>query len=200
MITQEVAQGVAILSGVGGFLTCAAMVLVGRLFASPQRRGCRKRATERTQGRAERISVPPVTTIRAQPDRPDRARRQGSRRFTGSVAATHQTASAVRVQPRGRPLWQHRRWEPRGNTLHGFYRTALGTFEGEIQQYRSSRPLFFIMAPPPELRRHEHWICFHATGPNRFWVHLTPKPRDPDTGIREIERILIEALSRRSNG
>ena len=207
MITQAVAKGVAILAGTGGFLACAAVVLTGRLFASPHRRKIGRHAAWRRRRRVHASSAierEPGPSHMAEPVAGGRQRSPSTtiESQQPESSPTPRVGKPVRakVRPVGRTLWEHRHWEPRGNVLHGFYRTPLGSFEGEIQQYRSSCPRFFISSPPPVLHGHEHWICFHETEDDRFWVHLAPKPKDPDTGIREIERFLIEALSRRSDG
>jgi hypothetical protein len=94
----------------------------------------------------------------------------------------------VVVEPKYRPYWQMQDWTPDGDRLIGEYKTPLGSFVGYVNNYRSRRPQFFIVNPPKQLSRHPHHACFQRKGNGHSWVHFGTKPRNPDSGIREIER------------
>ena len=103
--------------------------------------------------------------------------------------------SVVLVEHVTESYWEETGWHPEGRRLIGYYRTPFGSFEGYIERWRTGEPKFYIVRPPRELRDCEHWVCFRARGSGHYWVHFGQKPRTPDTGIVEIERILTEALS-----
>lgn len=98
------------------------------------------------------------------------------------------------VQPEYRPYWQMQDWKVRGDKLVGEYKTPLGSSVGYIKHYESREPLFFIVNPPEQLRRHPHHACFRSKGNGHVWVHFRINPNTPDSGIRQIEMILTEAL------
>lgn len=101
----------------------------------------------------------------------------------------------VKVRPQPTSLWESRMWRVRGNSLVGYYRTPWGAFRGKINNYRGNNPSFYIHDPPEGLHDHPHAPCFQPRGNGRFFVHFSPKPRDPDSGIRKIEQILHEVLN-----
>lgn len=105
-------------------------------------------------------------------------------------------ASRIFVRPIDRPYWELKHWHFKGNDLVGFYRTPYGSYEGYIKHPNCLRPEFYIVDPPVELRAHPHWICFHHIGGNRYSIHFSPPPPNPDAGIVEVEKVLAEALSR----
>ena len=98
------------------------------------------------------------------------------------------------VEPKYRPYWQMQDWTPTGDRLIGEYKTPLGSFVGYVNNYRSKTPQFFIVNPPKQLSRHPHHACFQKKGNGHTWVHFGTKPTNPDSGIREIEKVLTEAL------
>lgn len=102
--------------------------------------------------------------------------------------------SQVAVEPKYRPYWQMQDWTPDGDRLIGEYKTPLGSFVGYVNNFRSQRPQFFIVNPPKQLSRHSHHACFQKKGNGHTWIHFGIKPTDPDSGIREIEKVLTEAL------
>jgi len=110
---------------------------------------------------------------------------------------TGSTPSRIVVRPQSQCLWQERGWTPRGNSLRGYYRTSIGAFPGRIYRYRSTSPSFYISELPPGIKQHEHRPCFQSRSGGEYFVHFSPNPRDPDTGIRQIEKILAEALADR---
>ena len=103
----------------------------------------------------------------------------------------------VAVKPKYRPYWQIQGWEVIGDTLFGLYRTPLGSTVGYVENYKSREPRFYVVDPPDQLRRHPHRACFQgrpSRGKGHHWVHFGIKPKNPDSGILEIEKILMEAL------
>jgi hypothetical protein len=102
--------------------------------------------------------------------------------------------SNIVVQPEYRPYWEMQDWKASGDRLTGEYRTPLGSSVGYIKHYKSREPLFYIVNPPKQLSRHRHHACFRDRGKGHVWVHFGTKPTNPDSGIREIEKILAEAL------
>jgi hypothetical protein len=85
--------------------------------------------------------------------------------------------------------WRQNWW---GSRLTGFYRSRMGSWEGEIQLGYS--PRFYVLNPPPELRGHPHWVCFTPVGGGWFRVHFKTRPNDIDSGILSIERMINEAF------
>jgi hypothetical protein len=103
----------------------------------------------------------------------------------------------VVVKPKDRPYWQMQDWVVVGDTLVGEYKTPLGSTVGYIENYKSREPLFYVVNPPAQLNRHPHRHCFQSRssrGKGHYWVHFGKKPTNPDSGILEIEKILMEAL------
>jgi hypothetical protein len=103
----------------------------------------------------------------------------------------------VVVKPIYRPYWQIQGWVAVGDTLVGQYMTPLGSTVGHIENYKSREPLFYVVNPPAQLKGHPHRHCFQSRssrGKGHYWVHFGTKPRNPDSGILEIEKILMEAL------
>jgi len=80
--------------------------------------------------------------------------------------------------------------------LVGYYRTKFGSFKGEIIPASLS---FYIFKPPKELKNHSHWACFSHRGGSKYSIHFAYLPRDIDSGIMQVERILHEAFSQHSS-
>jgi hypothetical protein len=84
-------------------------------------------------------------------------------------------------------------------TWNGYYRTRFGSWRGMIKT--TTPPKYYIHNPPKGLKtRHSHKSCFHEApeiGGGWYWVHfstaLNPTPRDLDSGVIKLERILYEA-------
>jgi len=102
--------------------------------------------------------------------------------------------SNIVIQPEYRPYWKMQDWKVSGDRLIGEYKTPLGSSVGYIKHYKSREPLFYIVNPPEQLSRHPHHACFRRKDNGHTWVHFRIKPRNPDSGIRQIEMILAEAL------
>jgi hypothetical protein len=101
---------------------------------------------------------------------------------------------AARSYKEGQGWWLETGIDP---TWHGYYRTRYGrSFEGQVENLAD--PKFYIQLDNPEesLKKHRHWICFrNQNNGGRYWVHLSPVPKDIDSGILAIERMLNEALA-----
>lgn len=77
-----------------------------------------------------------------------------------------------------------RQWE-------GYYRTRYGSYKGKIE--RSSSPKFYIHNPPEPLRQH-HWACFTELPGGWYSAHFKKLPKDADSGVMAIERLINEAF------
>jgi hypothetical protein len=77
-----------------------------------------------------------------------------------------------------------RRWE-------GYYRTRYGSFRGKVEH--SSPPKFYIHNPPEPLHHH-HWACFTEASGGWYSIHFKIRPKDADSGVMEIERLINEAF------
>ena len=92
--------------------------------------------------------------------------------------------------------WVEQGWKLMGNKLGGYYRTLYKAFPGHIDLFDSGKHRYFIQNPPPQLQQHRHWPCFVHKGAGLYWVHFHIEPRNVDTGIVTIEKILGESLER----
>jgi hypothetical protein len=86
-------------------------------------------------------------------------------------------------------------WEFKGGEpphWEGYYKTPKATFWGWIEQV--ARPRYCIFKPPEALKRAHaaNIIDQHQQG----WhtVHFCTQPKDLDSGVLEIERLLKQAL------
>ena len=104
----------------------------------------------------------------------------------------------VQVQRSKKPYHVEQGWQRSGGgllsnlKLKGYYRTRYGSFRGEIKL--GSSPSFYIFKPPDELRDHSHWVCFSPRGGGRYSIHFVVRPRDVDSAIMQIERMIHEAF------
>lgn len=89
--------------------------------------------------------------------------------------------------------WQDSGWVRHGDVMKGYYRTFRGSFKGEIHIVRSGHHRYFIMEPPPQLKKHEHSMCFLWRGRGRYLVHWQSQPASVDAGILRLEQILQES-------
>ena len=106
----------------------------------------------------------------------------------------------ITVKRSDRPYYEEQGWKQSKGTwfsgdpkFTGYYRTPYGSFKGEI--LTGSSPSFFIIKPPKELKSHSHWICFSYRGSGRYSIHFAVRPRDVDSGIMRIERMIHEAFT-----
>jgi hypothetical protein len=75
---------------------------------------------------------------------------------------------------------------------HGYYRTRFGSYKGRITA--STPPQYYIYQPPEGLTtKHTHKNCFYLMRDNWCSVHFKIQPRDLDSGVIKLERILCEA-------
>ena len=226
MIGREVAAGIAIFSGIGVLAAALALYRVGRPSASPPwigREIVTDTAVAHVVARNDITSQPiaavaqaatvrplivprPVSPVRIEPRRPS-PRAAGAGRVVVIQPATGSstpTRRPILLRPIDRPYWDLTHWREVGDRLTGFYRTPLESIEGYVLHAKSERPEFYIVQPPAALQKHKHAICFRDTGQktNTYSIHFSPAPRDPDTGILAVEKVLGEALAdqRRSTG
>lgn len=88
-------------------------------------------------------------------------------------------------------------WELKGGAdphWEGWYKTPQGNFRGWIDQL--ARPRYCIYKPPEALQHHRHRSCF-TDQKHHGWhtVHFATLPKDLDSGVLEIERILRQAFA-----
>lgn len=219
MIEREVAAGIAIFSGMGILAAALALYRVGRPSASPPWTGRESVADSPVPHVVARNAVtspsPPlaaqIVTVRPQivvsPGSPVRIepRTPGPRDpESGRVIVVVPTAGSstparrpILLRPVNRPYWDLTHWREDGDCLTGFYRTPWGSFDGYVRHAKGERPEFYIAQPPAALWKHKHAICFRDTGQktNTYSIHFSPAPRDPDTGILAVEKVLGEALA-----
>jgi hypothetical protein len=75
---------------------------------------------------------------------------------------------------------------------HGYYRTQYKSFKGRIE---ATTPLkFSLQHLPPGLERHSHKACFTKRSDGWYAIHFSTPPKDLDSGVMAIERILHEAV------
>ena len=213
MIEEGAVKGIAILAGMAGLLIGALLERVGRRKAVPPRR---RRVPfdppqqAKNQASIERTTVVVPTPNQLAPLGPALQRQESqhvSQATLKRAGVIHVGASSVitrrpttgraatLIRPINRPYWQLRHWERKGDRLTGFYRTPGGTYEGYILHPNAPRPEFFIKNPPAALKRHHHWICFHAVSKDSYSIHFSPAPPNPDAGILAVEKVLSEALT-----
>jgi hypothetical protein len=105
-----------------------------------------------------------------------------------------------RLEP---PYWRQQGWQRAVLDFcpgyKGYYRTLYGSYPGEIKEEDTEGYDFFILKPPEQLMNHPHWICFTYQGKDlqerdRYHIHFKKKPRDIDSGIIAIERLIRESF------
>lgn len=122
----------------------------------------------------------------------------------GGAVVVPRTTPQTKINPAPKPrasitaqpvlLWEQRKWTPTGNNLHGYFRVkGIGAVKGEIHNYRSREPHFFVINPP---EIYSHRECFHPKGNGRWWIHFNRLP-GVDAGIFAVEAIMADALRRR---
>lgn len=98
------------------------------------------------------------------------------------------------VQRNSVPFFQERGWRRKNGSLRGFYRTRHGSFEGWIKNPFSKNADYYIKRPPKAVVSGPHGACFTERRREVFSIHFSPRPRDVNTGIRAVERVILEAL------
>jgi hypothetical protein len=74
----------------------------------------------------------------------------------------------------------------------GYFRTRFGSYKARITV--SNPPQYYIHKPPAGLKtRHSHSACFTALADGWYSVHFRIMPKDLDSGVIKLERILCEA-------
>ena len=80
-----------------------------------------------------------------------------------------------------------------GREWQGYYRTRYGSFKGRVVA-SSTPPGFYVYKPPAKLSSHSHSACFTSQGNGWHSVHFRRVPKDIDSGVIAIERILYESM------
>lgn len=172
MITQSAAEGIAMLSGLGGVLACLALVLVvrlvGRRISSPRRSKTRI-VTEMPPG-----VDPSAKAIEEKAPAPQLPSSQPKIRVLRSIQPTLD-------------------WEKQADRWVGSYRTSTATYDGYIRNLESARREFYIVSPPQVLLNHTNGRALIHRGNGRYQVQFAVAPHSAVAGVEAIERMLIEA-------
>jgi hypothetical protein len=86
-------------------------------------------------------------------------------------------------------------WEFKGGESphwEGYYKTPKTTFRGRIDQV--ARPRYCIFKPPEALKRAYGGNIIDQHREGWHTVHFCTQPKDLDSGVLEIERLLRQAL------
>jgi hypothetical protein len=80
-----------------------------------------------------------------------------------------------------------------GYEWQGYYRTRYGSFKGRV--LANASPSFYVYKPPEALNaKHSHSACFSSQGNGWYSAHFKRVPKDVDSGVMAIERILTESM------
>lgn len=101
------------------------------------------------------------------------------------------------VRPNPLPYHMEKGWQKTGRVYHGYYRTRLGAFKGEIEERPGGDHKFYIFDPPEEVLNGPHTPCFTHVGNNRYHIHFRIDARSLDAGVMSVERLLYQSLKRR---
>jgi hypothetical protein len=105
-------------------------------------------------------------------------------------------ATGQPVQRSAESYIQERGWRLtygwRGFQRKGYYRSRAGSFQGKI--VLTYPPRFYVRYPPEGLFRHQHRICFTKRPRGWYAVHWRILPKDLDSGVMALERILHECV------
>lgn len=104
-----------------------------------------------------------------------------------------------RIPKPTRYYWQERGWKRDGHVLTGEYRTDYGNVLGTISFEPTVGFRFYVHNPPKELRIHPYWPDFTLVGGDLYLLHFATDPKDIDSGIVAIEKLLNEVLSVRTD-
>ena len=77
-----------------------------------------------------------------------------------------------------------------GYEWQGYYRARYGSFKGRV--LANASPSFYVYRPPEALKLNSHSACFSSQGNGWYNVHFKRVPKDVDSGVMAIERILTE--------
>lgn len=121
----------------------------------------------------------------------------GAANGTGTSVATRRPMGQPTMVKRSQaPYWREQGWQESPSAFKGFYRTPCGEFRGEIKKGFGHNHEYYIVNPPSELRRHPHWVCFLHRGNGRYLLHFSRRPKDVDSGIMAMERMIRESFER----
>ncbi|MDX2181571.1 MAG: hypothetical protein SFV18_18395 [Bryobacteraceae bacterium] len=98
-----------------------------------------------------------------------------------------------KVKRREIPYWQERGWRRQGDIYTGTYQTPFASFIGQVVRTGTFSYDFLLYNPSPEIQNHSHWACFAHRGNDWYFVHMSHRARDIDSGIMTIERLITEA-------
>jgi hypothetical protein len=99
----------------------------------------------------------------------------------------------ILVEKSSEPYWKERGWIQDGNNYVGLYRTRFCDCEGGIAVSPAGYCTIHIKNPPPAVRRHPKWVCFHHKKGEWYRVHTVSECRDLSSAIFEIESIITES-------
>lgn len=170
MIAARTAEGIAILAGIGGFLSCLALHIVGRMISSPRRSTTTLITGIRPPQQAAAPALPEAIRPPIQPATPSQA--------------------YIEAIPTIQPVLD---WRERGDRLVGSYRAANGTYAGHIKNHLSAKREFYIVNPPQALRNHAHSRAFTHQGQGCYLIEFAVSPVNAAAGVRAIERMLADA-------
>ena len=103
----------------------------------------------------------------------------------------------IMVSPSKKPYWEENGWSKYDNNYYGYYKLDdTHLWKGMITIIRNGRYGFYIKDPPIGLSNYHKWQCFSHKGEGIFCIHFHTAPKDIDSGIMMVERILNEALNR----
>jgi hypothetical protein len=113
-----------------------------------------------------------------------------------SLNKLHNHSMLNTLKLKHRLLWQRLHALRRGTIIRRspktYYRTRWVSVKGRVAA--SNPPCFYICNPPENLKRHSHWPCFSGQGNGWYSVHFRRMPKDLDSGVMEIERIICESM------
>jgi hypothetical protein len=108
----------------------------------------------------------------------------------------------ITIKRRSKGYLPEQGWELSGGLnpqWNGYYRTRFGSYKGRVVPKAEPNRRYFIHNPPESLRNH-HWACFtEMKGMEQggwYAVHLLPFPKDIDSGVLAIERVIDEAYKK----
>lgn len=101
------------------------------------------------------------------------------------------------VRPNPQAYHLERGWKKTGRIYHGYYRTKLGSFKGQVEERFNGDYKFYIFNPPEAIFDGSHAPCFTHVGNNRYHVHFGVNSNDLSGGIMAVERLLYQSLKRR---
>lgn len=99
----------------------------------------------------------------------------------------------ILIERDSEPYWKERGWIEGDNSYIGFYKTRFCECGGEIAMSPAGYCTIHIKNPPPAVRRHPKWVCFHHKRGHWYRVHTVRECRDVASAIFEIEKIITES-------